>query len=71
MWLFREGDRVRLRKAHPCGGDVWEVTRTGVDVGLKCLTCGRKVMIPRLRLERRVVEILDRGQGDVAGPPAR
>ena len=41
------GDRVTLRKPHPCGGTEWEVTRTGADIGLKCVVCGRDVLLPR------------------------
>uniref|UniRef100_A0A7C1JJZ7 DUF951 domain-containing protein n=1 Tax=Ammonifex degensii TaxID=42838 RepID=A0A7C1JJZ7_9THEO len=48
------GDRVRLRKRHPCGSDTWEVLRTGVDVRLKCCGCGRIVLIPRERLRYRL-----------------
>jgi hypothetical protein len=57
------GDRVRLRKAHPCGSSEWEVSRTGADVKIKCLGCGRVVMLPRLQFERRVREFLPRTDG--------
>jgi hypothetical protein len=53
------GDKVRMRKVHPCGGYEWEVTRTGADIGIRCLTCGRRVMLPRSKFERRVKAILD------------
>lgn len=52
------GDVVRLRKPHPCGEDRWEVLRVGADFRLRCLGCGRLVMIARTDLERRVREIL-------------
>lgn len=41
------GDIVRLRKKHPCGSYEWKVVRLGVDVGLLCQGCGRKVLLPR------------------------
>jgi hypothetical protein len=53
------GDRVRMRKPHPCGGYEWEVTRVGADIGIRCLTCGRRVMLPRSKLEKRVKAVLD------------
>lgn len=53
------GDRVRLRKQHPCGGYDWEVTRIGADIGLRCLTCGRRVMLPRSKFEKRVKMFLN------------
>lgn len=55
------GMRVRLRKAHPCGGDEWAVTRTGADVGLECAKCGRRVMLEREEFERRVRQVVDAG----------
>ncbi len=48
------GDRVRLRKAHPCGGFEWEVVRLGADIGLVCLTCGHRVLLTRRELARRM-----------------
>ena len=45
---------VRLRKQHPCGGTDWEVVRLGADIGLKCLNCGRRVLMPRSTLDKRV-----------------
>jgi len=48
------GDTVRLKKPHPCGGDTWEVVRLGADIGLRCLGCGRRILIPRADFERRV-----------------
>lgn len=45
---------VRLRKQHPCGGTDWEVVRIGADIGLKCLTCERRILMPRSTLDKRV-----------------
>jgi len=47
-------DRLRLRKTHPCGGDEWMVTRLGADIGLRCDTCGRHVLLSRRELEKRI-----------------
>jgi hypothetical protein len=51
---FAVGDVVRLKKPHPCGGFDWIVTRLGADIGVKCVTCGRRVLLPRRDLERRM-----------------
>ena len=48
------GDVVRLKKAHPCGGSDWAVVRLGADIGLRCLTCERRVMLSRSDLEKRM-----------------
>ncbi len=55
-------DIVRLRKPHPCGSYEWRVVRLGADIGLKCLKCGRRVLLPRSKFERRLKAILPRGQ---------
>jgi len=52
------GDHVRLRKPHACGGYEWRVVRLGADIGLECLTCGRRVLLTRRKLARRVKAIL-------------
>ena len=46
---YAVGDIVRMKKKHPCGSDAWEITRVGMDFGLKCVGCGRWVMIPRVK----------------------
>ena len=51
-------DVVRLRKAHPCGGYEWQVTRIGADIGLKCLTCGRRVLLDRPTFNKRVKAVV-------------
>ena len=63
---FRLGDRLELRRRHPCGGTAWEVDRLGADIGLRCATCGRHVLLERRALERRLVDFAARGPE--AGP---
>jgi hypothetical protein len=58
---FRLGDAVELRKPHPCGGFTWEVVRLGADIGLRCSRCGRRVLLPRSTVERRMKRFVDRG----------
>ncbi|HEX2518126.1 MAG TPA: DUF951 domain-containing protein, partial [Castellaniella sp.] len=65
---LRPGDRVRLKKTHACGGDTWEVTRIGADIGLRCTTCSRHLMLDRVTVERRIVAFVERAE---TGDPAR
>ncbi len=58
---IRLGDVVRTKKPHPCGGDTWTVVRTGADIKLKCLTCGRVVMLDRVVFLKRRKATLERG----------
>lgn len=60
---FRVGDRLQLRKPHPCGGYEWDVVRLGADIGIVCRTCNHRVLLPRTTLERRVKKIVVRGPG--------
>ncbi len=55
------GDVVRLRRPHPCGGREWLVDRLGADIGIRCRTCGRHVLIARRTLEARLSEFVERG----------
>lgn len=61
------GDKVQLRKQHPCGGDTWQIVRIGADIGIRCLTCGRRVLLPRAEFERRVKRFVVRAI-DAADP---
>ena len=56
--VFNVGDVVRMKKAHPCGSNTWEITRTGMDFGLKCQGCGHFVMLPRTKFLKAVKEKL-------------
>lgn len=51
------GDTAHMRKAHPCGSSDWKVTRIGVDIGLECLGCGRRILIPRSKFNKRVKRV--------------
>jgi hypothetical protein len=55
------GDVVRLRHAHPCGGSEWLVDRVGADIGLRCRTCGRHLLVERRALEARIESFVERG----------
>lgn len=57
------GDIVRLRKKHPCGGYEWRIVRLGVDIGLVCQTCNRRIMLPRSTVNKRLKSIVSGGEG--------
>ena len=57
-------DIVRLRKPHPCGGFEWKVVRLGADIGLECLRCGRRVLLPRRTVARRLKTILPKTENE-------
>jgi hypothetical protein len=60
---------VRLRKPHPCGSTDWLVVRLGADIGLKCLGCGRRILLTRRELAKRMkgyVQRADRAADELA-----
>lgn len=56
------GDVVQMRKPHPCGGDTWRIVRVGADIGIRCLHCDRKVLLPRAECERRIKRFVSRAE---------
>lgn len=61
---YQVGDVVKMKKTHPCGGDNWEVMRVGVDFRIKCVKCGRVVMIPRPKFEKSVKAVVSTERRD-------
>ena len=57
---LRLGDVVRLRRPHPCGSSDFAVVRLGADIGLRCQVCGRRILLPRSLLERRIKSFVSR-----------
>ncbi len=47
------GDLVKLKKKHPCGENRWKVYKVGMDIGLECQGCGRRVKLFRRDFNRR------------------
>lgn len=51
------GDRLELKKKHPCGTSVFEVLRIGSDIRIVCTGCGRDMVLPREKLEKAIRKI--------------
>ena len=58
---IRLDDIVQMRKLHPCGSDRWKVIRIGADIKIKCLGCGRIVMLDRSVFIKRRKKVLEPG----------
>ena len=52
------GSKVIMKKPHPCGKNEWEITRLGVDIKIKCLNCGRSIMLPRQDFNKKIKKVL-------------
>jgi hypothetical protein len=55
---FDVGDILEMKKPHPCGGRNFRVLRTGSDVRLVCMECGRDMTVPRLKLEKNIKKVV-------------
>jgi hypothetical protein len=67
---FRLGDVVRLKRSHPCGGATWLIDRLGADLGLRCTTCARHVLLARPAVERRLAGFEVRGDAALSAAVA-
>ncbi len=59
------GDRLIMKKKHPCGSNEFTVLRSGMDFRLKCCGCGREVMVPRIKIEKNIKKVIRDENGDV------
>ena len=53
----RVGDKLIMKKNHPCGSNEFAVLRIGMDFRIRCLGCGREVMLPRVKAEKNIKRI--------------
>ena len=51
---FDLGDIVEMKKQHPCGSKEFEVIRLGADIKIKCVECGRIIMLPRIDFNKKI-----------------
>lgn len=56
--MVNVGDKIITKKKHPCGNDVWIVTRIGADIKIKCEKCGHVVMLSVNDFEKRLKHIV-------------
>ena len=54
----RVGDLLMMKKAHPCGEKNFLVLRVGADFKIRCTKCGREVMVPRIKIEKSIKNII-------------
>lgn len=49
---------VVMKKGHPCGSNEWVITRLGADIKIKCINCGRTVMLPRIEFNKKLKKVV-------------
>ena len=55
---FKLQDKVVMKKPHACGSNEWLIIRDGVDIKLKCLNCGREIMLDRLEFIKKLKKVI-------------
>lgn len=56
---YELGTLVQMKKEHPCGCNIFEIVRIGVDIKIKCTNCGRTIMLPRVDFNKKIKKVLE------------
>lgn len=56
---LKAGDKIELKKPHPCGNKIFTLIRVGMDFKIRCENCGREVMVPRKKIEKNIKKVID------------
>ena len=52
-------DIVIMKKPHPCGSNKWQIIRVGADIKIKCLNCGRTIMLERVEFNKKIKKVVN------------
>ena len=55
---YKLGSIVIMKKQHPCGTNKWEIIRICTDIKIKCLNCGRTIMLPRVDFNKKIKKVV-------------
>lgn len=58
------GDKILMKKKHPCSSDVFTVARIGSDVRIICDGCARDLTLPREALEKMIKKVVSEKKGE-------
>lgn len=59
---IKVNDILEMKKEHPCGEKRFLVLRVGMDFRIRCVKCGREVMVPRVKAEKNIKRVLRDGE---------
>ena len=62
---FSLNDEVIMKKPHACKTNLWVVTRIGADVKIKCVNCGRIIMMSRTKFVKGLKNILEKKEKSI------
>jgi hypothetical protein len=55
--IFQVNDIITTKKNHVCGSNQWLVLRTGAEVKIKCIGCGREIMVFKAELDKKIKNV--------------
>jgi len=58
---LKVGDKILMKKPHPCGNKEFLLLRVGMDFKLRCTACGHEIMAPRSKIEKNIKNVLPKG----------
>lgn len=53
------GNKVIMKKVHPCGCNEFEIIRLGADIKIKCVNCNRVIMLPRIDFNKKIKKVVE------------
>ena len=56
---YKLNDIVIMKKQHPCGTNKWQIIRVGTDIKIKCLNCGRSIMLSRIDFNKKIKKVIN------------
>ena len=62
---IKQGSVLILKKGHPCGKNLWEITSFGVICKIKVLCCDIIVIIDRTDLKKRIKKVVEANEENI------
>jgi hypothetical protein len=56
--VYSLNDIVIMKKPHPCGTNEFIITRVGADIKIKCVKCGRTIMLTRIEFNKKLKKVV-------------
>lgn len=56
---YRLNSIVVMKKPHPCGTNEWQIIRVGADIKIKCISCGRTILLPRIEFNKKLKKVIE------------
>jgi hypothetical protein len=57
MFDLNISDVITTKKPHACKGNTFEILRVGADYKIKCLTCGKIILLDSETLQKRIKSV--------------